>query len=225
MPLPVQSYEMETACAGVANSFPELPPDRIPGIFAVAQTGEILTLQAPRRGEEWMRLNPLQDEQRWARHNSTMAYLSSSRIASDKMTLDQFESLVQPIQFLEHIRKRMPMSDGQLDMMTSMHVSMRRRLDTLEVFHKGGQKAADEFLVSTLTGMDKLKSNAIAKSRRNEGGGGGSGSGNQNKRKRRGGGGPPTPGPGPQTTQPKPVFKCGKCNRLGHKTDNCLVAT
>jgi hypothetical protein len=140
-----------------------------------------------------MRLNPRQDEQRWARHNSTMAYLSLSRIASDKMTLDQFESLVQPIQFLEHILKTMRISDGQLDIMTSMHVSMTRRLDALEVFHKGGQKAADKFLVSTLTGMDKLKSNAIAKSRRNDGGGGGGGggSGNQNKRKRCGGGGPP----------------------------------
>jgi hypothetical protein len=134
-----------------------------------------------------MRLNPRQDEQRWARHNSMMSYLSSSSFATDKMTLDQFESLVHPIQFLEHIRKTMPMLDGQLDMMMSMQVSMTRRLDALEVFHKGGQKAADKFLVSTLTGMDKLKSNAIAKSRRNNGGGGGcSGGGNQNKRKRRG---------------------------------------
>jgi hypothetical protein len=40
------------------------------------------------------------------------------------MTLEQFESLVQPTQFLEYLQKTMPMTEAQLDMVTAMHETM-----------------------------------------------------------------------------------------------------
>lgn len=93
--------------------------DRIPGIFSVAQTGEILAVRAPREGKEWMRNNPSQDVQRWAMMNSTIAVLSASKESRERAILEQLDSLVQPTQFLEYLRKTMPMSDVQLDMITS----------------------------------------------------------------------------------------------------------
>jgi hypothetical protein len=38
------------------------------------------------------------------------------------------------------------MSETQLDAVTSVHEMMLRRLDALDVLHKGGQKAVDEFM-------------------------------------------------------------------------------
>jgi hypothetical protein len=58
-----------------------------------------------------MCLNPRQDEQRWSIFNATIAVLTSSKTPSDRAMLDQFESLVQPIQFLEQFRRSMPMTD------------------------------------------------------------------------------------------------------------------
>jgi hypothetical protein len=54
--------------------------DCVPGLFSFFQTGDIFTVRAPRDGEELMRLNPLQDQQRWAALNAQLAVLSSSRV-------------------------------------------------------------------------------------------------------------------------------------------------
>jgi hypothetical protein len=105
-----------------------------------------------------MRLNPRHDEQRWAVLNSQIAVLAGSKLNTDKMMLEQLDLLVQPTQFLEYLRKTMPMSEDQLDMITTMHDTMIQRLNALEVLHKGGQRAVDEFMSSSLTGMEKLKS-------------------------------------------------------------------
>jgi hypothetical protein len=90
--LPVQPYEVEAAYAWVVNCWPEPATDRIQGVFSIAQSGEILTVQAPRDGEDWMRLNPCQEEQRWSALNVQIAVLSSSKVAADRTTLEQFES-------------------------------------------------------------------------------------------------------------------------------------
>jgi uncharacterized iron-regulated protein len=55
------------------------------------------------------------------------------------------------------------MSEAQLNMITAMHETMWRRLNTLEVFFRGGQRAVDEFNKSTLTSIEKTKAIAIAK--------------------------------------------------------------
>jgi hypothetical protein len=91
----------------------------------------------PREGEEWMTLNPPQDEQRWIVHNCRMAVLAASPLPQIRMILEQCEFQVQPIQFLEHFRKTMPMTEAHLDLITTMHDSMVRRLNALEVFYKG----------------------------------------------------------------------------------------
>jgi hypothetical protein len=78
----------------------------------------------------------------------------------------------------------MPMSEDQLDMITTMHNTMIRRLNALEVLHKGGQRAVDEFMSSSLTGMEKLKSAAISKAKRSSD----NFNGPARKRNRRGGG-------------------------------------
>jgi hypothetical protein len=75
---------------------PDLPHDCVSGVFAVAQTGEILTICAPREGEEWMNLNPRHDEQRWSVLNSMMAVLAASRVQNNRTMLEQFEALVHP---------------------------------------------------------------------------------------------------------------------------------
>jgi hypothetical protein len=184
-----------------------------------------------------MRLNPRQEEQSWASLNSQIAFLSNSRVQNDRMTLEQFESLVQPTQFLEYLRKTMPMTEAQLDMVTAMHETMWRRLNALEVFYKGGQRAVDEFNKSTLTGIEKTKANTIAKAGQGRGGGGGGG-GNTPSAKRRmrpaRGGDPPgnsyaatAPTQQPvgqafQSPRPQQGPKCEKCHRFGHKTENCL---
>jgi hypothetical protein len=111
---------------------------------------------------------------------------------SDRMMLDQYKALVQPTQFLEHMRKTMPMLEPQLDMVLSMHECMFRRLKALEMLHKGGQSAVDEFMSSGLQGLEKRKENALHKAKRAEpqGGGGGGGGGNAaRQRARRSGGG------------------------------------
>jgi hypothetical protein len=216
-----------------------MPADCVPGLFSFLQTGEILTVRAPRDGEEWMRLNPRQDQQRWAALNAQLAVLSSSRVYQDRTNLEQLESLVQPTQFLEHLRKTMPMSEAQLDMVSTMLETMTRRLNSLEVLFKGGQKAVDEFMSSTMTGIEKLKSTAISKAKRSSD----NSNGPPRKRGRRGGGGGGggalTSGGGPQTGSgnqgggqnfgggnfngsPRPPgIQCGKCKRFGHKTENC----
>jgi hypothetical protein len=64
--------------------------DRAQGIFSIAQTGEILTVRAPRDGEDWMRLNQRQDEQRWGLLNATIEVLAVSKTTPDRMMLEQF---------------------------------------------------------------------------------------------------------------------------------------
>jgi hypothetical protein len=75
----------------------------------------------------------------------------------------------------------MPMTEAQLDMFTTMHNSMFRRLNASEMLHKGGQRAVDEFTASGLHGLEKRKANALQKAKRANpnNGGGGSGNGNQ----------------------------------------------
>jgi hypothetical protein len=197
-----------------------------------------LTVRAPREGEEWMRANAREDEQRWAVLNSAMAVLSSSKTTPDRMMLDQYEALVQPTQFLEHLRKTMPMSEAQLDMVSSMHECMFRRLNALEMLHKGGQRAVDEFMSSGLHGLEKRKANALQKAKRAEpqsGGGGGGGGSAARRRARRSGSGQAFGNPAPSATQTlgqafnpprqqqqQQGLKCGKCSRFGHKTADCL---
>jgi hypothetical protein len=120
------------------NCWPKLPADRLPGAFSILQTGEILTVRAPREGEEWMRSSVREEEQRWSVLNSQMAVLTVSKTTPDRMMLNQLEALVHPTQFLEHLRKTMPMSESQLDMVTAMHEAMFCRLNALEMLHKGG---------------------------------------------------------------------------------------
>jgi hypothetical protein len=123
-PIRIQPYEVQAACSWASNCWPELPGDRVPGVFSISQTGEILTIRLPRKGEEWMKANQREDQQRWGLLNSTMAILASSKTTPDRMMLDQLEALVQPTQFLEHLRKTMPMTEGQLDMVSAMHEAM-----------------------------------------------------------------------------------------------------
>jgi hypothetical protein len=206
-----------------------------------------LTVWAPRNGEEWwMRLNQREDDQRWALLNSTMAVLSASKTMQDRMMLKQFEALVQPTQFLEHLRKTMPMTKAQLDMITVMHEALFCCLNALEMLYKGRQRAVDEFNGSGLVGLEKRKANALAKAKRNYfsggggGGGGSSGSGGPSPRRqarRSGGGGGASSSlgnPAPTAThKPGQAFnaprqqqqqgtKCGKCSRLGHRTEDCF---
>jgi hypothetical protein len=136
-----------------------------------------------------MRANPQEDQQRWGLLNLTMAVLASSKTTPDGMMLDQLEALVQPTQFLEHLRKTMPMTEGQLHMVSAMHEAMFRRLNTLEMLHKGGQRAVDEFMSSGLHGLEKRKANPLQKAKRSNdggsGGGGGYGGGSSNTPRRR----------------------------------------
>jgi hypothetical protein len=113
-----------------------------------------------------MRYNPRQDEQRWSILNSTIAVLAASKNQPKRMMLEQFKSPVQPTQFLEFICKTVPLSDANLDMVTSMHETTLRRQNALEVLYKGGQRAVDEFNNPTLTGMEQKKANAILKAKR-----------------------------------------------------------
>jgi hypothetical protein len=180
-----------------------------------------------------MRLNPRHDEQRWAVLNSQIAVLACSKLNTDKMMLEHLESLVQPTQFLKYLRKTMPMSEDQLDMITTMHETMMRRLNVLEVLHKGGQRAVDEFMSSSLTGMEKLNqlpsrrpkgrqrtstvlqgSGTVEVAAVAVGGGGGGGrsasGGGQNH-----GGNQNSGGSHPSGIQ------CKKCKRFGHNTTDC----
>jgi hypothetical protein len=93
---PQQQPDVKNACWYAANCWPELPADCVPGTFSFAQSGEILPVQAPREGEEWMSLNPCHDKQRWAVLNSQIAVLAGSRNNNDRMMLEQLELLVQP---------------------------------------------------------------------------------------------------------------------------------
>jgi hypothetical protein len=115
--------EVENARWYAGNCWPKLAADCVPGLFLLSQY-DVLTVWAPREGEEWMRLNPRHDKQRWAVLNSQIAVLSGSKVNADKMMLEQLESLVQPTQFLEYLRKTMPMSEDQLNMITTMHETM-----------------------------------------------------------------------------------------------------
>jgi hypothetical protein len=212
------------------------------GIFSFSQSVEVLTVRAPRNGEDWMKLNRREDDQRWGAINAAMAVLASSKTTpdTDRMMLEQYEALVQPTQFIKLLRKTMPMTEAQLDMFTTMHDSMFRCLNTLEMLHKGGQRAVDEFTASGLHGLEKRKANALQKAKRanpNDGGGGG-GNGNQARRRaRRAGGGYAgcSGNPAPSSTQtPGQVFsaprqqqqqpqglKCGECHKMGHRTEDC----
>jgi hypothetical protein len=189
-----------------------------------------------------MRASPREDQQRWGLLNSTMAVLASSKTTPDRMMLDQLEALVQPTQFLEHLRKTMPMTEGQLDIVSAMHEAMFRQLNALQMLHKGGQGAVDEFMSSGLHGLEKRKTNALQKAKRSNdtsggnGGGGGYGGGNTPRhRARRAGGGPSFGNQAPQATQTlgqafqaprqqqQQGVKCGKCNRFNHKTEDCRM--
>jgi hypothetical protein len=168
MPILVQPPDVDQASWYAANCWPSLPRDRIPVIFAFSQIGEILTVHAPRDGEDWMRLNAREEEQRWNILNSTMAVLSTSRETKDRSMLEQFQLVVQPTQFLDKVRRTWPMSEAQLDAVTSVHEMMLRRLDALDVLHKGGQKAVDKFMGMTLTGMERKKALEVAKGKKSE---------------------------------------------------------
>jgi hypothetical protein len=203
-----------------------------------------LTVQAPHDGADWMRLNHREDDQRWALLNSTIAVLSASKTTPDRMMLEQFEALVQPRQFLEHVGKMMPMNEAQLDMITVMHEALFRRLNALEMLYKGGQRAVAEFNASGLVGLEKRKANPLAKAKRNDfsggggkGGDGGGGALYPRRQVRRSGGGKPsssfgnltptaTHSPGQAFNAPRQQqqqgTKCGKCSRFGHRTEDCF---
>jgi hypothetical protein len=106
------------------------------------------------------------------------------------MMLEQFEALVQPTQFLEHLRKTMLMTKAQLDMITVMHEALFCRLNALEMLYKGGQRAVDKFNALGLVSLEKRKASALAKAKRNNfhgscgGGGGGGGGGVPSPRRR-----------------------------------------
>jgi hypothetical protein len=239
LPLPVQPYEVQAASSWVTNCWPVLPGDRMQGAFSFSQTGEVLTVRAPRNGEDWMKLSQREDDQRWGAINAAMAVLAASKTTPDRMMLEQYKALVQPTQFIELLRKTMPMSEVHLDMFTTMHDSMSRRLNALEMLHKGGQRAVDEFTAPGLHGLEKRKANALQKAKRaspnDSGGGGGGGNGNRaGRRARQAAGGflgnlapssTQTPGqafnaPRQQQQQPQGL-KCGKCYKLGHRTEDC----
>jgi uncharacterized membrane protein YgcG len=247
LPILVQPMEVETAISWITSCWPVLPADRAQGTFLFAQTGEFLTVRASREGEEWIRLNQREDDQRWALLNLTMAVLSASKTTQDRMMLKQFEALVQQMQFLEHLRKTMPMTEAQLDMITVMHEALFRRLNALEMLYKGVQRAVDEFNASGLVGLVKRKANALAKAKRNNfsgggggsrgGSGGGGGSSPRRRARRSGGGGGASSSfgnPAPTATHtPGQAFntprqqqqqgtKCGKCSRFGHRTEDCF---
>jgi uncharacterized membrane protein YgcG len=225
---------MENACWQVNLNLTELPINRVSSFYAIAQSREILTIRTPRDGEEWMALNLRHGEQRWSVLNLMIAVLSASRVVTDRTMLEQFEALVQPTQFLEFLRKTMPISETHLDMVTSMHETMMRRLNAFEVLYKGRQRAVDKFTSSSLTGMDKLKASAVAKAKKSNdpggtpnrkkqngggGGAGGGGSGPQVSGSWSGGG---YGGQNPNAPRSGNGFKCEKCNRLGHKTGGLL---
>jgi hypothetical protein len=50
LPIPVQPYKVQAACSWATNCWHELPADRLQGVFFISQTGEILTVRAPREG-------------------------------------------------------------------------------------------------------------------------------------------------------------------------------
>jgi hypothetical protein len=184
-----------------------------------------------------MRLNQRKDEQRLGLLNATIGVLAASKTTPDRMMLKQFEALVQPTQFLEYLRKTMPMTESQLDMITTMHEVMFRRPNALEMLYKGGQRAVDKFNASGLVGLEKRKANALSKAKRGNPNGSGGGDGTSSSAKRRlrsSGGGPPfgnpaltsthTPGQAfsaPGQRQQQQGVKCGKCNRFHHKTEDC----
>jgi hypothetical protein len=148
------------------------------GIFSFSQSGEVLTVRASRDGKDWIKFYPREDNQRWGVINAAMAVLAASKTTPDRMMLEQSEALVQPTQFIELLRKTMSMTEAQLDMFTTMHDSMFRRLNALEMLHKGGQRAVNEFTASGLHGWEKRKANTLQKAKRanpNDGGGGGNG--------------------------------------------------
>jgi uncharacterized membrane protein YgcG len=238
MAMSQQPEEVQNACYWATNCWPVLPSDRVPGVFSIVQTGEILFIGGPREGEEWMRLNPQEDEQRWSMFKATMLVLGSSRVQADRVMLEQFDSLVQPTQFLEFLQKTMPMNNAKLDMISAMHGAMFRRLNVLDVLFRGGQLAVDAFTTSGLTGVEKRKGAAIASAKKAEpnqpsgkrarqgrdGGGGGyagqssNGGGNSSRQSSGGGGGAPQ---GQSPFQQKPRVQCGKCRKFGHATENC----
>jgi hypothetical protein len=100
--------------------------------------------------------------------NATMLVLGSSRVQADRIMLEQLDSLVQPTQFLEFLRKTMPMNNAQLDMISAIHEAMFRRLNALDVLFRGGQLAVDAFTTSGLTGVKKRKAAAIASAKKAE---------------------------------------------------------
>jgi hypothetical protein len=124
IPLPRQRQDVEDTRWRVTNCWPELAADCVPGMFSFLQTGEMLTVRVPQDREEWMVHNPRQDEQIWSGINSQISVLLASRVAADKTTLEQLKLLVQPTQFLERLRKIMPMSEFQLNLVTTMHDMM-----------------------------------------------------------------------------------------------------
>jgi hypothetical protein len=124
IPLPVQPYEVQAASSWVTNCWLILPGDRMQSMFSFLQSGEVVTVRAPRDGEDWMKLNPREDDQRWGAINAAMAVLASLKTTPVRMMLEQYEALVQPTQFIELLRKTMPMTEAQLDMFTTMHDSM-----------------------------------------------------------------------------------------------------
>jgi hypothetical protein len=200
--LPTQPQEVEAACTCAASCWPKLPADRLQGVFSISQTGEILMVRAPRDGEDWMRLNQREEDQRWAVLNETLAVLASAKTTNEKMMLEQFEALVQPTQFLEHLRKTMPMTEAQLDMVTTMHESMFCRLNALEMLHKGGQRAVDEFMSSELVGLEKRKANAVPAPSSTQTLGQAFSAPRQQQQQQQG-------------------IKCNKCHWFGHKMENC----
>jgi hypothetical protein len=99
IPLPVQPYEVQAMSSWFTNCWPILPGDRMQCIFSFSQSGEVLTVRAPRDGSNWIKLNPREDDQRWGAINVAMAVLASSKTTPDRMMLKQYEALVQPTQW------------------------------------------------------------------------------------------------------------------------------
>jgi hypothetical protein len=89
LPLPQHPAEVENARWYTGNCWPELAADCVLGLFSSSQYGDVLTVRAPREGEEWMGLNPRHEEQRWVVLNSQIAVLAGSKVNTDKMMLEQ----------------------------------------------------------------------------------------------------------------------------------------
>jgi hypothetical protein len=146
---------------------PKLPEDAQGGRFVIDQDGVVYIIPKPcLPSEDYLLYKAQQEANRWI--TVTGLHSHASGTAKGRELKPLFDSLVEPVRTLEHLRRSWPFPGEFLDSLVSARDALWHRLRCLVVQAKYGPAAAAAFEEGELVGEDKKEAAAAAKGKKQD---------------------------------------------------------